>query len=686
MLTIFYILLTSSFLMVITGIFLFYKSYQVSSFNKDAIKFCSLINEGLITFSKRVFSSIIQIILYTTIILFFFSIIFKKSFLWQQIGAFSMGGLFICVISFVILYLAPSFIPKILEKSNTYLYRAVLFQYQISSALSFFIIGLTITGLLLSYLIFGASSIIGYGVGIILSSFFLRIGGGLFKSGAQLSVQSHLETSDISAFDKRNPALLLDLVGDYICRIVGFNSDILGSFIFSLISCFLFSFSFFDNSSYSQSESLIFFNVPLYIILISLFTSFIVYIYTTIRIKFRKTQNILLESLYLAILISSITTYLAFEYLNMSQTVINIFGQTALFQPFYYYLFGLLGAILIAFTSEYLTSNNYKPTKRLARQIEHGVPVTVLNSFVIGLKSNSFYLIYLLLIILPSLYFGGFYGVTIASLGMLSLSTTIMVLQIFNSFVSVTYKVSELTLDENLDGKSTILHNIKQLNYLGQTAISLGNGFAAGAASISTISIFFSLILMANINSNILILMNLKWYCGLIIGIMIPCIFSGLLLKKLNELFLFTSQEVYRQIKGIAFLIENKAHPDIILATDQHSRFCMDALIIPGIIMSLPPIIIGYMFGPTFLIGIVLGVFLTGINQNFYWANLGDVLGNAKLYIEKGHFGGYNSNNYTTIDTASRIGNTFKDLLGPSINIFIKSVIIISFLVMILTT
>jgi K(+)-stimulated pyrophosphate-energized sodium pump len=216
---------------------------------------------------------------------------------------------------------------------------------------------------------------------------------------------------------------------------------------------------------------------------------------------------------------------------------------------------------------------------------------------------------------------------------------------------------------------------------LGNTTIALGNGFASGAAVLATFSLLVSLVLIAKMNLNFVLNVNKDLLIGVVFGVSMPYIFSGLLLRNLTKMVLDLMQEIMNQFKEVPFLLEDKAKPDIYKAADKNICNCMNALIIPGILMALVPIFIGYILGIKILLGFVLGNFLIGFTQSFSWTNMGDALHNAKYYIANGNFGGKKSPTYENILVADNYGDAFKDLLSPSINILLKSVTIISALI-----
>ena len=300
----------------------------------------------------------------------------------------------------------------------------------------------------------------------------------------------------------------------------------------------------------------------------------------------------------------------------------------------------------------------------------------MINAFKIGLRGNSIYLFYLIGIFIAAFYFSGFLGLTFASLGMLSVTPTLLTINMFSSLSSASLKAFQLTEEKN--------HIYKQLHksdQIGSTTEAIGNGFAAGAALLATFGLFFALFFTKSTPNTILNLDRL-WFIGFLIGLLLPNLFSSLLLHNLLRLIHFTLDETFRQLKEIPFLKENKAKPDIIKAADKNARFCIDSLIMPVITMAFPPILLGYIFSPTLLLGLVLGTLLSALNLSFYWANMGDNSQNAKKYIQKGFLGGTSGPNFSHIVTVNNIGNAFKEVLSPSFNIFIKSVVVLALLVL----
>ncbi|MFC1770559.1 sodium/proton-translocating pyrophosphatase [Candidatus Margulisiibacteriota bacterium] len=665
--------------LIVFGLVYYLKIRRIA-IDKDEVREISLlISDGLSAFSLRILSSIFQIVIYLTLVLFAFSFIFKSYFSWYQILAFLVGGIIMALISHFTLLLPPKFMPRIVKESRLVLTDGLQILLQASSVISFLMVGIVILGLTLICLFLGIETIIGYSLGIVLAAFFLRIGGGIYKTSTDIGsdIVAKVE-KNIPNFDKRNPATLLDLTGNFVGNIIGFGSDLLGSFIFTIASSILFSYSLKQSGYINEAMSLKLIQLPFYIISIGMAASLISFYFCSLRIKMKKIDNILLEGIYLAVIISGIAVFFMIRHLDISINTVQFWGAKSKLELFYPYLLGLVGAVLIGFTSEYMTSYRFRPAKRIAEEAEYGTVISLLNAFSVGLKSNGFFLLYLIIITVFSFYFAGFYGISMAALGMLSITPLILNSNVFAPLASNTRKTVKLVNED------FTLKKVRKMDNIGNTTAALGNGFAAGAAVLATFSLFFSLVFLSKQNISELFLVDITFFIGIIIGISLPYLFSGLLLSGLVKVILTTIKEVKRQFEQIPFLFEGKAKPDVIRASDKNASMIMNILIVPGIIMLLTPIAIGYIIGVKMLFGFILGIFLAGFNQGFYWANFGDSLHNAKHYIEDGYLGGGQTPTFESILRADNVGDAFKDLLSPSINILIKSAVMVAGLVILL--
>tara|TARA_A100001015_G_scaffold97863_1_gene108687 strand:+ start:2771 stop:4843 length:2073 start_codon:yes stop_codon:yes gene_type:complete len=670
------------FLLCILGLILSY--FSIKSFlslkteKNNTDQNTKLILDSIRQFAYRSISAIIQIIIYTSITLLILTKIFSKLFIWMQICSFFIGGLVIILILYVIIETTPKIIPITVEKSKSTLTPSLHFQFNTSAILSLFILSLLLLGLIICYYLFGQTAIIGYTLGILLASFFLRIGGGLYKTGADIGSNLSKTKVNISKeLDAKNPGTLLDFTGDFIGKLIGFNADILGSFLISLIACIFFSEALLNSNIINTIIYKKLINLPFLIIIASFIGNIIAFIWCKRRINNRKIDNILFEGLYINIFFCAIATYIVINQLNLTINIQSIWIGNHTFLPFLAYLIGLIGAILISYTSEVLTSHRYSTSRHLASLAEYGNTITSIVSLSLGLRSNGFYLIYLCLITITAYFCAGFYGVALASLGMLSNTISIITINNFNSIASSTHQIAKLSKENE-----TTQRNTQKLYEIGQTTLAIGSGFSTGTALISCTGIFFSITLISQVNLLKLFTITPTWLIGLILGVSIPIITCGFLLKSLRKVSIGIINEIQRQFNQIPFLKDGKAHPDMIKASQKSSIISMNGLVIPGILLTAVPIILGFTIGINTLVSYTLGTILVGLILGFAWGNIGEISKNAKYYIKKGHFGGQQTKAYENIQSTDRIGDVYKDLLSPSINIIMKSVIILTALIM----
>lgn len=670
-----FVLLCCSILVLGIGLFIFQLSGLQLPDKTRATNLVSLLQDGLSAFNRRILSSIVQTLLYTTFVLILFSYVTHTPISWTQISAFILGGSIIGMNSFLYFIYSPQRILSVIEKSKIELTPGLKYQFNMASSISFISVGSILTGFLICYLFMSPESVFGYVSGISTAVFFHRISGGIYKASADISsdiVEDYEKR--LSGSDERNPTTILNLIGNYAGKINGFNSDVIGSFLIALISCLMMARIFYETGLIDEFLFKLFAEFPIFITAISLLSSIIAYFFCLIRIQKKRVSNVLLEGLYISIFICSISSIVYLKYIvskNPDSTIswINIFAT---------YFIGLLGAALIGFTSEYLTSHHYRPAKKIASEAEYGASVTFLNAYSVGLKSIGFYFGYLLLLIIPSYKLSGLYGICLSSLGMLSVTSTILIINTFSPLSSVTSKIALLA-----DSKGQSIANCKQMNRIGETSIALGSGYSSGATIMSSLSLILVIITLSNLMNQNQIYFSIEGLMLLIGGLIVPFIANGFIIRKLSLLIIHTIEEVTRQIREIPYLFENKAKPDLIKASDDISKYCNDALIIPGILIVFSPLVIGFFLNIPYLIFYIIGVFLHTISQSFFQANMGEATNSAKHYIQKGHFGGELSPTFKNVLIADTIGDAFKDVLTPSIHIYLKTTVIIAALLVV---
>jgi len=332
--------------MLILGSVILYRINTATVQKSQASVLAKLLAEGIFTFNKRVFFSVLQIIIYVTLLTFILSALLHKPFSWLQIIAFFTGAILLSLSSIVGAAFAPKIATKTLERSRFYIKHGLMTLFNASFAISFIIMGTVVTGLLLVIATLGPQSAIGYGLGVSITAFFLRIGGGLFKTSTDIGADIMTALNDdMDTSDSNNPAKILDMVGNYIGDIIGFSSDMIGSYIMVILSCLFFTGTISTLHSGITPQSMDH-NLPFILITISLLSSFIGFGVSSLRINAGAYKNCLLEGLYSALLVNGIGTYWA-----LTQFSVRVGENPNLFPAF---LTGLVAAIFFGTTSEYL--------------------------------------------------------------------------------------------------------------------------------------------------------------------------------------------------------------------------------------------------------------------------------------------------------------------------------------------
>ena len=663
------------------GSYLLWKNITIKLEKNLSNQISALIIDGIKIYGLRAFSAIFQLLLYTSIVLFILSKILNKQFLWDQIGAFFLGGITMSICLFILSGIIPKLIPKILEKSKIYLANCMTIQFETVFSLGFISVSILITNALLLIYFTSYKLLIGYSLGIIFSSFFTRISGGLFKSSSNIGTGiCQLRYPDLPEEDSRNPGHILIIASHYIHKICGFCADLLGTYIISFLSTIIFAYACMNNLTISESTFNQLKNLPLLIIFISILGSILGYLFAQYRIKKNALQNTLLESLYIAITTCAIGTYIAIQSLSLDIAP-SIWVGPFTFKPFIAYLAGLFGAIFICYTSEVLTTTPYPFAKKCAKESEFGPTNIQLYAMGLGLKSNLIYLIYILSIALTAYFSAGLYGISIASLAMLSLTTTIISINTFSPLAQSTSQIAILSTTS-----TPILNHTKKMHTLGQSTIAIGNVYATVSSIFACLSLITSSIFLKNYSLHDLFTLDLLWLIGAISGVIIPLAICGYLIESCRKTAKFVSSEIKRQFDQIPYLTQGKANPDIISCSDKIVRQCMDNLIIPGILLALIPILFGYLINVGTVLAFSIGALLSMISITFYWAIAGDLMNNAKYYIDQGKLGGKSSPFYSYISQTRYLSSIFKDILNPSLSIIIKAIISLTTIIMIFLT
>lgn len=663
-----YISLFSSIIAIFTVFLLSLYILRRKQGNELMIKISRAIQTGAQVFLRREY-------LYVSFVVIIVMIVFALSGIFSDIGldwrtaiSFLIGVLFSALAGYIAMWIGTRANTRTTYAAMSGLKPALLISFSAGAVTGLSIVGIGLLGFVIVYSIFRGNPLIitGYAMGASLLALFARAGGGIFTKAADMGADlvGKVEKG-IPEDDPRNAAVIADNVGDNVGDIAGLGADLLESYVESIIACVAIGIAFtFIGSNLVE--------LPLYIASLGIICS-IIGILAIRMLPVRNPQNSLNAGVYISTILMVIGSFFIVKHLNIS------FNEGGKFYgglgPFWAIVTGLFTGLIIGFVSEFFSSDKFPIVKKLAESAKSGPAVIVVNGLSIGMQSTAVPVIAISMATLISFYFAGMFGVALAALGMLSILGISLSVDSYGPIVDNAGGIAEMAkLDPDV-------RNITdKLDAVGNTTAAVGKGFAIGSAAFAALGLLTAYIAtVTKIKGEfILNLQNPILIAGLLIGGMVPFLFSSLLSKAVADIAFKIVQEVRRQFKDIKGLLEGKAEPDTATCVNIATKGAIKRMMGPGILAILIPVIIGLTLGPVGLAGFLMGALITGFMLGIFTANTGAALDNAKKFIEAGHFGGKNSPAHKAAVIGDTVGDPLKDTVGPSINILIKLMSVIS--------
>lgn len=516
----------------------------------------------------------------------------------------------------------------------------------------------------------------GFSLGAESIALFARVGGGIYTKAADVGADlvGKVEAG-IPEDDVRNPATIADNVGDNVGDVAGMGADLFGSYVATILATMVLGQEIIVVDNFGGMSPIL---LPMVICGLGILFSIVGTWFVTIKDDNSNVQNALNLGNWSSIVITGVASY--FIVMWMLPATLNLRGyEFSNINVFYAIIVGLVVGTIMSIVTEYYTAMGKAPVNSIIQQSSTGHATNIIAGLSVGMKSTVIPILVLAGGIMASYYFAGLYGVAIAAAGMMATTAMQLAIDAFGPIADNAGGIAEMS-----QLPPEVRERTDNLDAVGNTTAATGKGFAIASAALTSLALFAAFVGIAGISA--IDIYKAPVLAGLFVGGMIPFVFSALCIQAVGKAAMDMVQEVRRQFREIPGIMEYKAKPEYEKCVAISTKASIREMMMPGAIALITPVIVGFTFGPEVLGGLLAGVTVTGVLMGIFQSNAGGAWDNAKKSFEKGvEINGEmyykKSDPHKASVTGDTVGDPFKDTSGPSMNILIKLMSIVSLVI-----
>lgn len=676
-----YVLLTPlAAIVALIAAWIFAKSVmKAPNGNERMIDISNAVREGASAFMNRQYKTISYVAI--AIIAVFIIVALTQSgdsavTWWWTTAGFAVGALFSALSGYAGMTIAVHSNVRVAQAASESLGRALKIAFNGGAVSGLAVAGLALLGVsgffVLFYIILDLPNpvqpLVGFAFGSCLISLFARVGGGIYTKAADVGADlvGKVEAG-IPEDDPRNPAVIADNVGDNVGDCAGMGADLFETYAVTVIGAIFLGYLLPGGTE--MHLGLVAY--PLFLGAVAILASIV----SVFFVRLSADNNImkaLYKGMYASAAISivgfGILTYMMFGNLAfipglaMDITWLDLFISS---------IVGILVVIGLVLITEYYTSTRFAPVRRIAKASETGSATNIISGLAVGMHSTVVPVIILVAALFISYSLAGLYGIGVAAVSMLSVTGMVIAMDTYGPITDNAGGIAEMS-----EMPAEVRVNTDALDAVGNTTKAVTKGYAIGSAALAALVLFadyvFSLEKTAA-GAGIQFLLNDPIVLlGIFIGAMLPFIFAALLMESVGKAAGSVIEEVRRQFRELPGIMEGKTRPEYNTCVDIVTKAALREMVVPGLIAVFAPLIVGFLFGPVALGGLLIGVIASGLMVALMMSNGGGAWDNAKKYIEDGNYGGKGSEAHAASVVGDTVGDPYKDTAGPSINPLIK--------------